>query len=79
MEAIAVVHLNAPELVAHLGEALDDPNSDVVADALLALQGAGAEAVAAYRQKIAALANSGGDTKVAKSARAVLAAMPDHK
>ena len=56
MEAVAITHLDAPGLTAQIGEALDDPNPDVVTDALLAIQGAETEAVSSYRQKIMGLA-----------------------
>jgi hypothetical protein len=79
LQAIAVVHLNSPELVAQLGAALDDRDSDVVADALLALRGAGTGALTIYKEKIVSLAKDAGDLKVSRTARAVLTAVPDHK
>ena len=78
MEAMAVAHVNAPELVTQLGEALDDPDSDVVTDALLAIQAAGSEAVATYRQKIAALAQRTDNSGVPKTAARVLGGAANH-
>jgi HEAT repeat protein len=72
MEAMTATHAHVPELVAQAGEALDDPNPDVVTDALLAIQGAGGEAVDTYRQKIIALAQRGGNSRVSETAARIL-------
>ena len=79
MEAVAITHLDAPGLTAQIGEALDDPNPDVVTDALLAIQGAGTEAVSSYRQKIMGLANGAANSEVSERARSVLGLAASHE
>jgi len=72
MQAMTAAHVAAPTLVAELGAALDEADSEVVVDALQALQSAGHDAMTPYRQKIAALATKATDSRVSRAAQSAL-------